>query len=50
MYEDSHLESAYEDRFVDDEQPYGGQLQYERDDDYNVWEEQQVFLDNEGGY
>ena len=22
---------------------------YEADDDYNTWEEQQVFLDNEGG-
>ena len=24
-------------------------LPAEREDDYNVWEEQQVFLDNEGG-
>jgi hypothetical protein len=24
-------------------------MRWERDDDYNVWEENQIFLDNEGG-
>jgi hypothetical protein len=26
------------------------QERYERPDDYNVWEENQIFLDNEGDY